>query len=213
MTRDQKASPVVRGLATLWLLAIAPAGCHRSEAPPRPGGPSASSPSAATGGPAAGDGGGAAGPRTGASNGTAPFIHDLLSRAANKPSHADCSPGALARVTEQVRSLQARAAIDARAGKGRKSDVEASCASDAAAQRSQQIKGELLDRAAGCVGQDGPLDAEWDMVNSGLLSLGVCLDCRRTPGERAADCKRSREIIARAEKSAHASVTGSPAPK
>jgi hypothetical protein len=170
-------------------------GCSRRPAAPPPPPPSATPPAQA-GAPTAATGEGATG-AAGAAGGTGPFIHALLSQASNSVSHEDCSQPALVRVVEQIRQVQK--------GPG--------CPAPAAVTAGADVRGTLLDRVAGCVGRDGPLDAEWDMLNAGVLSLGGCLDCARPAKARSIDCKRSRETVDRAEKSARKAATGGLAPR
>ena len=62
-----------------------------------------------------------------------------------------------------------------------------------------EARGRLVDRVAACMSQDGPFDPEWDMVNSSLISLGVCLDCTRPKADRQGRCRSAADVVARAE--------------
>jgi hypothetical protein len=128
---------------------------------------------------------------------TGPFIHALLAQASNSVSHEDCSQPALLRIASQIRDVQ-------------KGPV---CPAPAAIAAGADVKGALLDRVAACVGRDEPFDAEWDMLNAGVLSLGVCLDCSRPAKARSVDCKRSRDIVDRVERSARKQATGGSTPR
>jgi hypothetical protein len=97
---------------------------------------------------------------------------------------ADCARRALLAVTEELRDIEATA--------GRR------CPSPRAAETARDVRERLLPRAGACVGQDGPLDVEWAMAHSAVLSLAVCLDCARPADERVARCRRARDIAARA---------------
>ena len=44
---------------------------------------------------------------------------------------------------------------------------------EASAELEHQVKGELADRVRICVGQDGPLDPEWNLAEASLASLGA----------------------------------------
>jgi hypothetical protein len=135
-----------------------------------------------------------------------PFSHPLFAQAAAPPPHQDCSWDGLRGTIAQIRGVARRAAPFEAGGArkpaaARKDEAAAApdCAPPLTAILSRQVKGPMLARVGACVGQDGPLDAEWDLVNSGLLSLDTCLDCARAPAERTAGCKRARESIDRAD--------------
>jgi len=64
-----------------------------------------------------------------------------------------------------------------------------------------EVKGTLPDRVSSCMSQDAPFDAEWDMVNSAVISLAACLDCARPKEDRTARCKWVADQVKRAEQS------------
>jgi hypothetical protein len=193
------------GLIAILLFAALPIGCRRPEANP------ATAP--AIDAAAAAAAAAASMARARAASARVPFVHALLSQAESHVAHEDCSPGALRAVAEQVRDIQRKGASSTTAASHMGSDATG-CPSAVAEELRPQVKGPLLDRAGACVGRDGPLDAEWDMLNSAVLSLGLCLDCSRAAKERGADCKRSRAVIDRVEKSARkAASTPAAAPK
>ena len=64
-----------------------------------------------------------------------------------------------------------------------------------------EVKGTLPDRVSSCMSQDAPFDAEWDMVNSAVISLGACLDCARPKDDRTARCRWVADQVKRAEQS------------
>jgi hypothetical protein len=143
-----------------------------------------------------------------------PFTHPMLSQAAPHVAHEDCSKEALWVVAYRLRDVHKkaeRARAEAAKKHGRsKTPAPApggpggaatqSCGSPEVDELGRQVRSETLYRVGACVGRDNPLDPEWDMVNSGVLSLGVCLDCSRTPEARAKDCQRALDVIDRADK-------------
>jgi hypothetical protein len=116
--------------------------------------------------------------------------------------HQDCSKEALWVTAHRLREVHRRAEL-VRAEQAKKRGPGPGCGSPAADDLSLQVRSEILSRVSACVGRDGPFDPEWDMVNSGVLSLGVCLDCGRPPAARVDDCKRALDVINRADKSSH----------
>jgi hypothetical protein len=156
-------------------------GCHRS-APP----------TAEVGGA----GGGATAPRTVARH-QAPFAHPLLAGATTEVTHEDCSRPALLAVVARTLAIEVEAAPTAPRQRSKPGTNEG-CPSPAAADLGKIVRGELLPRVGGCVARDGPLDPEWDMVNSAVLSLGVCLDCRRARDEQVTQCRRAHDVLQRA---------------
>ena len=64
-----------------------------------------------------------------------------------------------------------------------------------------EVRGTLPDRVSSCMSQDAPSDAEWDMVNSAVISLGACLDCARPKDDRTARCRWVADQVKRAEQS------------
>jgi hypothetical protein len=161
----------------LGLVAISGFGCHRGAAP-------------------AGEGGGAAGapmPRRPIARREAPFAHPLLAGATTEVTQEDCSRPALSAVVARVLAIEAKAAPAGHSPA--KPATNEGCPSPAAGELSKTLRGELLPRVGGCVARDGPLDPQWDMVNSAVLSLGVCLDCPRPLGERTAQCRRARDVL------------------
>lgn len=149
-----------------------------------------------------------------------PFAHPQLSQAGPNVVHENCTKQALWVVAYQLRDVHRRAER-VRADQAKKpkpksklkngpAQANASggepglvCPTAEADELSRQVRSETLRRVGACVGRDGPLDPEWDMVNSGVLSLGVCLDCSRAPAARAKDCKTAIDVIDRADKLAH----------
>lgn len=98
---------------------------------------------------------------------------------------ADCSRGALTRLSERLRIV----AHDLWQGRRRDPDPWL-----------RETRDELLPRAAACVGHDGPLDVPWEMLHSAILSLEICADARQQPGERAQRCRRALDIARRADR-------------
>jgi hypothetical protein len=134
-----------------------------------------------------------------------PFTHPLLAQAERPISHEDCSRGALWSVAQQIRGMHKEVARGVRMARNQGKTAGApggACQPPALEDLAKIVRGPLQERVGGCVGRDGPYDPEWDMVNSGVLSLGVCLDCSRPPEQRAGDCKHALEAIDRAQKAA-----------
>jgi hypothetical protein len=192
--------------AVIFVAAVS--ACHRRDEAGSKAGPAAGSPPALSGAPA----------RAAASH-ALPFTHPLLSQAGPHIAHENCSKEALWMVAYQLRDVHKkaeRARVDQVRRQGRnpaKKQVKAaataggpsalSCPTPEADELGRQVRSETMRRVGACVGQDKPLDPEWDMVNSGVLALGVCLDCGRSPEARAKDCKNALDVIDRADKLAH----------
>jgi hypothetical protein len=126
------------------------------------------------------------------------FVHPPIppEPAAARSARPECSSEALGQVAARIRETQKRA-VAAVAPR-----VKDRCAAPPLAELYREVNGELLDRVRICVGQDGPLDAEWNLLESGLASLGVCTDCHRAVANRLADCRRTGDLLERAEVSA-----------
>ena len=125
------------------------------------------------------------------------FVHPpIIDPPPNPEARPECSTGALAHVVARIREVQKAAATVP--APPRKPGRRAGCGSPAMAALDQQVKGDLDERVRGCVGRDGPLDAEWNSLGYSLSSLGVCLDCARPVPERKADCQRALEVVNRA---------------
>ena len=175
------------GLATLsvWLsLSLALGGCRRNvPSPPSP----APSPSSASSAP------------------SAPFVHPEIPPEPAPQARPECSYLALGRVAARIRETQGAAlrAAEPRRSK-RAKDRTSGCGSPAMSELESQVKGDLADRVRICVGQDGPLDAEWNLLDASLASLGVCVDCARPAPSRSTDCQRAGSLITQAESEAAA---------
>jgi hypothetical protein len=127
----------------------------------------------------------------------AEFVHPPIPPEPIKGARPECSGEALGHVAERIRETQKRAvAIVEKRPKDRRGTA---CTSPVVAELYREVNGELLDRVRICVGQDGPLDAEWNVLESGLASLGVCTDCRRAAPDRLTDCRRTAELLDRAQ--------------
>ena|SRR5215471_7470986 len=124
-----------------------------------------------------------------------PFTHPLLAEAAVKIVDQDCTAEALAATVGRIRFTTAQAAPLARKRGPAKPRPEAGCATPEAEPLGAYVR-QLEGRVSACVAKDAPLDAQWDLANSAVLSLGLCLDCARPPEERAARCRRALDILA-----------------
>jgi hypothetical protein len=144
----------------------------------------------------AGAGGGAIAPRAVARH-QAPFTHPLLAGATTEVTHEDCSRSALAAVVARALAIEVEAAPAVTRQRSKPGTSE-SCPSPSAGDLDTIVRGELLTRVGGCVARDGPLDPQWDMVHSAVLSLGVCLDCRRARDEQVTQCRRAHDVLQRA---------------
>jgi hypothetical protein len=176
----RRGAPCAAALA-IGLVAVVGFGCHRGTVPAGEGGATGTAPT----------------PRRPIARREAPFAHPLLAGATTEVSHEDCSRPALSAVVGRVLAIEAKAAPSGRAGPPKLGTGEG-CPSSAAGELAKTLRGELLPRVGGCVARDGPLDPQWDMVNSAVLSLGVCLDCPRPLGERTAQCRRARQVLGQA---------------
>lgn len=123
-----------------------------------------------------------------------PFTHPLLAGATIAAAREDCSRSALGAVVERTQAIEAKS--DPIAGVGGSKRAALACPSPAAGETERMLRGELLPRVATCVARDTPLDPQWDVVHAAVSSLGVCLDCTRPKIERAAQCQRSRQLLA-----------------
>ena len=125
------------------------------------------------------------------------FVHPPIPPEPVKSARPECSAEALGQVAERIRETQRRAlaAVETR----RKDRHGSACGSPAIVELYREVNGELLDRVRICVGQDGPLDADWNLLESGLASLGVCTDCHRAAPDRLADCRRAADLLERAQ--------------
>jgi hypothetical protein len=133
-----------------------------------------------------------------------PFVHPSIP-AEPTPAKArpECTYAALLPVAARMREAQklgVRALEPTK--KKRKNDPLPRCGTQAQVELDRQIKGELADRVRICVGQDGPLDAEWNLLEAALASLGECIDCTRMSEGREVDCQRTAQRIAQAESDA-----------
>jgi hypothetical protein len=124
------------------------------------------------------------------------FTHPLLAGASTDAVREDCSKRALATVLERLRAAAGQPPSTAPAAVPRPRKRPSPGCGDVEA---REVREALLPRVAACVGRDGPLDVEWAMASSATLSLGVCLDCRRSPGERGSRCGRVRDLVSRIE--------------
>ena len=123
-----------------------------------------------------------------------PFTHPLLVGATTAVAREDCSRSALGAVVERTQAIEAKSDPVRRAGGSKRTAT--ACPSPAAGEAERMLRGELLPRVDTCVARDTPLDPQWDVVHAAVSSLGVCLDCARPKTERAAQCQRSRELLA-----------------
>jgi hypothetical protein len=184
-TRVGLGAPCGPAAAIVLVAAIggAGAGCHRDGGAPVGGVPAA---------------GGAPAPRRPVARREPAFSHPLLAGATTEVTHEDCSRPALVTVANRLLAIEAKA--DPAATRGGPKHPSESCPSPVAEETEKIVRGELFTRVGGCVARDGPLDPQWDMVNSAVLSLGVCLDCRRGRDEQATQCRRARDVLLRAAK-------------
>jgi hypothetical protein len=131
-----------------------------------------------------------------------PFVHPPIpSEPAPTPqARPECSYAALVPVAARIRqaqSLGTRALEPTK--KKKKKDQLPRCGTPAQAELEHQVKGELADRVRICVGQDGPLDPEWNLLEAALASLGNCIDCTRMSEGREVDCQRTAARVTQAE--------------
>ena len=131
-----------------------------------------------------------------------PFVHPPIPSepAAAPQARPECSYAALVPVAARIREAQQ---LGTRAlgptKKRKKQDGLPRCGTPAQVELEHQIKGELADRVRICVGQDGPLDPEWNLLEAALASLGNCIDCTRMSEGREVDCQRTAARITQAE--------------
>jgi hypothetical protein len=131
-----------------------------------------------------------------------PFVHpDIPAEPPPAQARPECSYAALVPVAARIREAQKLATRALEPGKKRR-DRAPRCGSPAMAGLDRQIKIDLADRVRICVGQDGPLDPEWNLLDAALASLGACIDCGRMIEGRAVDCQRTTQRIAQAESDA-----------
>ncbi len=131
-----------------------------------------------------------------------PFVHPLIPSepVASPQARPECSYGALVPVAARIREAQklgTRALEPTK--KKKKKDGLPRCGTPALAELEHQVKGELADRVRICVGQDGPLDPEWNLLEAALASLGNCIDCTRMSEGREVDCQRTAARVTQAE--------------
>jgi len=133
-----------------------------------------------------------------------PFVHPPIpSEPATPQARPECSYAALLPVAARIREAQKlglRALEPTK--KKKKKDSLPRCGTPAQVELDHQVKGELADRVRICVGQDGPLDAEWNLLEASLASLGACIDCTRMSEGRQVDCQRTAQRIGQAESDA-----------
>jgi hypothetical protein len=179
------AIPLMRSPALLLMLSLTLLGCRRNE-------PASSAPA----------------PRPSAPASTAhpePFVHPPIPSepAASAQARPECSYLALVPVAARIREAQKlgmRALEPTK--KKKKKDGLPRCGTPAQAELEHQVKGELADRVRICVGQDGPLDPEWNLLEAALASLGNCIDCTRMSEGREVDCQRTAARLTQAESDA-----------
>jgi hypothetical protein len=135
-----------------------------------------------------------------------PFVHPPIPSEPVAPAQArpECSYAALVPVAARIREAQklgtrALGPTNPRKKTKRKKDSLPRCGTPAQAELEHQVKGELADRVRICVGQDGPLDPEWNLLEAALASLGNCIDCTRMSEGREVDCQRTAARITQAE--------------
>ena len=177
------ASSLMLSVTLLLMLSPTLLGCRRNE--PAPSAP-ASRPSAPAAHPE-------------------PFVHPPIPSepAASAQARPECSYLAMVPVAARIREAQklgVRALEPTK--KKRKNDGLPRCGTPAQAELEHQVKGELADRVRICVGQDGPLDPEWNLLEAALASLGNCIDCTRMSEGREVDCQRTAARLTQAESDA-----------
>jgi hypothetical protein len=127
------------------------------------------------------------------------FDHSLVPDLPARPRQ-DCSPEALMAVARHVGEMENIAVLPFTKPRAKgKLHQETQCPTPEAALVAAEAKGPLPERVSACMSQDGPYDAEWDMVNSAVISLAVCLDCARPKDDRMARCQRVADVVKRAE--------------
>ena len=169
-------------LASVVALSLTFTACHRSE-------PAPSSPV----------------PAPASSAHPEPFVHPPIPTEPTTPQvRPECSYPALVPVAARIREAQklGTRALEPTKKKNKKNDARPHCGTPAQAELEHQVKGELADRVRICVGQDGPLDPEWNLLEAALASLGNCIDCTRMSEGREVDCQRTAARITQAESDA-----------
>ncbi len=130
-----------------------------------------------------------------------PFVHPPIPTEPTAPqARPECAYAALVPVAVRIREAR-ELALGALAPR-KKKDAAPRCGSPAMTDLDHQIKVDLGDRVRICVGQDGPLDPEWNLLDAALASLGACIDCSRSAPIRTADCRHAADQIAQAESGA-----------
>jgi len=173
-------------LASVVALSLTFTACHRSQPAP------SAAPSSPVSAPA-----GSAHPE--------PFVHPPIPTEPTTPqARPECSYPALVPVAARIREAQklGTRALEPTKKKKKKNDALPHCGTPAQAELEHQVKGELADRVRICVGQDGPLDPEWNLLEAALASLGNCIDCTRMSEGREVDCQRTAARITQAESDA-----------
>lgn len=143
-------------------------------------------------------------PNTNAVNGAhpAPFVHpEIPTEPPPSQARPECSYAALVPVAARIRDAR-ELAFRALHPPKKKQDPSPRCGSPAMADLDHRIKVDLGDRVRICVGQDGPLDPEWNLLDASLASLGVCMDCGRSVPSRTPDCQHAADQIAQAQSEA-----------
>jgi hypothetical protein len=176
---------LMRSLTLLLMLSLTLLGCRRNEPAPSAPAPRPSAP-ASTAHPE-------------------PFVHPPIPSepAASAQARPECSYLAMVPVAARIREAQklgVRALEPTK--KKKKNDGLPRCGTPAQAELEHQVKGELADRVRICVGQDGPLDPEWNLLEAALASLGNCIDCTRMSEGREVDCQRTAARLTQAESDA-----------
>lgn len=141
-----------------------------------------------------------------------PFVHPPIpAEPTPSPSQArpECALLALDSVAARIRETQKAAlrALEpprAKRARAHAKGPASGCGSPEMSELDRQVKADLADRVRICVGQDGPLDAEWNLLDASLATLGVCVDCARPAVSRAPDCRRAADLITQAETEAAA---------
>ena len=129
------------------------------------------------------------------------FVHPAIPAEPTVPqARPECAYPALVPVAVRIR--EAREVAFRALHPQKKQDLALRCGSSAMTELDHQIKVDLGDRVRICVGQDGPLDPEWNLLDAALASLGACMDCSRPAPTRTIDCRHAADQIAQAESGA-----------
>jgi hypothetical protein len=136
-----------------------------------------------------------------------PFVHPPIPSepAAPVQTRPECSYAAMVPVAARIREAQklgTRALEPSKSKRKKNRDGLPRCGTPAQVELEHQVKGELADRVRICVGQDGPLDPEWNLLEAALASLGSCIDCTRMSEGREVDCQRTAARVTQAESDA-----------